>query len=166
MKKEACVEFAKVLLLRQGYRVYTPVVALGFDLLAERDGAFVRVLVLSVNDEKPIVSLKTSSSGKAALRDFDVLLCTHLPTLTTWMLPSEDVPDKESLYFSERYNCYQIPFMQLTDISKLQAPMLFDKARKQQKAVKDELKEMEKKLKGESVVKDKGYDGLEGLLGN
>jgi hypothetical protein len=97
------------LLQRAGWKVYRPLFNAGFDLLIQREQEpCLSVLVLSVASPKPIVPLKTTRKGESAVREFDVLFCIHLDTLCAWQIPEKDVPEKESLYLSKRYNEYRL----------------------------------------------------------
>ena len=162
MKKEASIQFCKCLLIRAGYVIYEPVASCGHDLLCFKDDQYARIIVLSVNDDKPIIALKSTSSGKASLRDFDVLMCVHLPTLATWQIPSCDVPDKETLYLSGRYDVYKVPFISLDSIVK-NTPLLFNKARENLQKDIEDLKNIQMHL---PEVKEETYDQINNLLGD
>ena len=130
IRKETCIQFAKFILTRNEYQVFSPVTPVGYDLLACKDAEYYKVLVLSINAEKPIVALKSTSKGRASIRDFDILLCIHPETLATWQLPAADVPEKETLYLSERYDSYKVSFITIDMLTKA-TPVLYEKARMQ-----------------------------------
>ena len=158
MKKEACQQFAKCLLLKQDYFVYEPVGRCGHDILAVKDEMYHRVVVVSVNDDRPIVALKTTSRKQAALREYDILIAIHLPTLATWMIPQTDVPDKETLFLSKKYDDYKVSFITLETLTKA-SPVLYEKVRQEQREALKELVNMQNKMKAEN-----SYEDVEDLL--
>ena len=157
MRKQLCVQFASFLLSRKGYLVYRPIIPLGHDLLAIRDGETYQVLVLSVNAHRPIISLKTHTKGRPSIRVYDILLCVHPETLATWQIPATDVPDKESLFLSRRYDSYKVPFISLDTLAK-ESTLLYDHARE---VVRKDAEELTLLSKG---VTDANYQDLEDLL--
>ena len=146
-KKDICTIFAQGLLLRAGYEVYRPCFSSGCDLLIRdpADSAYRRILVLNVVDPKPIVSLKTTGADqKTKTRIFDALFCIHLGSLTCWNIPQEDVPDKESLYLSSRYDDYKVSLLRPADItvSENQEMQDFDQVRTEKHEIEDSLEEL------------------------
>jgi len=146
-KKDICIVLAQGLLMRSGYEVYQPCFSSGCDLLIRdpADSAYRRILVLSVVDPKPIVSLKTHTNDrKTKTRVYDTLFCIHLGSLTCWNIPQEDVPDKESLYLSERYNSYKVSLLKSSDIvvpENLES-QIFDDIRREKHQIEDSLEQM------------------------
>lgn len=109
--KQLSVQLVKAFLMRQGVPVFIPCTPCGYDLLALFNGCYCRVLCLSVSEPKPIVALKTTRAGVSVQREFDLLYCVHTNSLAIWRFPVDDVPDKESIYLSARYDSYKIPFL-------------------------------------------------------
>jgi hypothetical protein len=155
-KKEMSVTLATFLLMKQGYVPYIPCVKkVGHDIIAIKDGTLYKIVVLSVNENDPIITLRTQSSGKMALRDFDVLMAINSYAMIVYMIPAEDVPDKESLRLGKRYEGYKQSFFTLENIVK-STPVLMEAVKKKEEKIIKDLKELcgDEKSSDEDAIRD------------